>query len=129
MGNGGSASTIRSYRDLVAWQRGFALGVAVFECTKSFPEQERFGLVSQLRRGAVSIASNIAEGYGRGRRGEYSRFLKIARGSLFEVETQLMFAREFGYLGEEQLGALQGRINETARVLSGLIGSVEGDDH
>lgn len=127
MGIGTPSSSIRSYRDLVAWQRAFALGVAVYRATRSFPDAERFGLTSQIRRSAISIASNIAEGYGRGSRAEYLRFLKIGRGSLFEVETQVAFALEFQYISAELADELQELINNTARVLSGLIASMEGD--
>ena len=115
------AKQIKSYRDLVAWQKAFELGLAVFNATKLFPSEERFGLTSQLRRGAVSIASNIAEGYGRASRTDYLRFLKVARGSLYELETQLLFAREFGYLKSERLRMIQSTADECSRVLGGLI--------
>ncbi len=127
MGNGGEASSneIRSYRDLVAWQRAFGLGLAVYEATRSMPESERFGLINQLRRGAVSIASNIAEGYGRGSRVDYARFLKVARGALFELETQILFAAELKFITQGQRKAITDRIDDTARVLSGLIKSLD----
>jgi four helix bundle protein len=127
MGNGSEERSIRSYRDLVAWQRAFALGVSVHRLTRTFPDHERYGLTSQLRRGGVSIASNIAEGYGRGSRQDYVRFLKIARGALFEVETQLLFSTEFEYVKKDQLETVTQQVNDTARVLSGLISSLEGD--
>jgi four helix bundle protein len=127
MGNGPEHPEIRSYRDLVAWQRAFALGVSVYRLTRAFPDHERFGLISQLRRGGVSVASNIAEGYGRGSRADYVRFLKVARGALFEVETQLLFARELEYASHEQLEPVTKQVNDTARVLSGLITSLDGE--
>lgn len=115
------AKQIKSYRDLVAWQKAFELGLAVYGATKSFPAEERFGLTSQLRRGAISVASNIAEGYGRASRTDYVRFLKVARGALYELETQLLFAKEFGYLKPERLRSIQSTADECSRVLGGLI--------
>ena len=126
MGNS-NPNAIRSYRDLVAWQRAYSLGLAIYRATKPFPVDERFGLTSQLRRSGVSIASNIAEGYGRGNTNEYVRFLKIARGSLYEVETQLLFAQDLEYLDATEFQALSSTLNETARVLSGLIAKLEQD--
>ena len=110
---------------MLAWQRGMDLVDAVYHVTRSFPDHERFGLTSQLRRAAVSVPSNIAEGYGRGAQQEYLRFLRIARGSLFEVETQCLVGARLGYVNEELGGSLQEQINAVAKVLSGLIGSLE----
>ena len=87
---------VKSYRDLAVWQRGIQLSVAIYELTKDFPRDEVYGLTSQLRRAAVSVPSNIAEGYGRGTRGEYRNFTGMARGSTLEVQTQLIIARELG---------------------------------
>lgn len=123
MGNG--TETIRSYRDLLVWQRAMDLVTSVYELTSKFPDQEKFGLVSQLRRAAVSIPSNVAEGYGRGRPQEYLRFLKISRGSLCEVETQLLLSQRLGYVNQQKGGSLQEQIDAVAKVLSGLIGSME----
>jgi four helix bundle protein len=88
----------KSFRDLDVWKRSMELAVEVYKLTATFPDSERFGLVSQLRRAAVSIPSNIAEGSGRATKGEYLQFLGHARGSAFEVETQLELTRilEFG---------------------------------
>ncbi len=115
------AKQIKSYRDLVAWQKAFEVGLAVYGATKSFPADERFGLTSQLRRGAVAVASNIAEGYGRASRSDYLRFLKIARGALYEIETQLLFAKELGYMKQDRLNKLGPIVDECGRVLGGLI--------
>jgi four helix bundle protein len=90
----------KSFRDLDVWQRAMELAVEVYKLTVTFPDSERFGIVSQLRRAAVSIPSNIAEGSGRATKGEYLQFLGHARGSAFEVETQLELARILG-LGKE----------------------------
>jgi four helix bundle protein len=116
---------IKSYRDLVAWQKSFALGIAVYRLTKQLPEAERFGLISQLRRGAVSIASNIAEGYGRQSTSDYVRFLRVARGCLYELDTQLLFAIELGYVDAGECAPLQEQANECGRILAGLIRSLE----
>ena len=86
------------FKGLDAWQSAMRLALDVYEATAGFPETERFGLVSQLRRSSVSVPSNIAEGYERGSRQDYRRFLRVALGSLAEVETQLLLARELGYL-------------------------------
>ena len=84
---------IRSYRDLVVWQKAMELVAEIYQRTRAFPMDEMFGLVSQMRRAAVSIPSNIAEGYGRASTGEYKQFLGHARGSLWEVETQILIAK------------------------------------
>lgn len=81
-----------SFKDLVVWQRAVELSLAIYKLTTSFPTSEQFGLTSQLRRASVSIASNIAEGYGKSTKGEYLVFLGHARGSIFEVQTQLVIA-------------------------------------
>lgn len=81
-----------SFKDLIVWQRAVEMSVAVYELTAGFPEVERFGLTNQLRRAAVSVASNIAEGYGRSTKGEYVLFLGHARGSVSEVQTQLVIS-------------------------------------
>lgn len=89
------------------------------------PDHERFGLVSQLRRGAVSVASNIAEGYGRQSTMDYIRFLRMARGSLYELETQMLFATEFGYVDQVSCGEVLAQLSECGRLLAGLIRSLE----
>ena len=112
-----------SYRDLKAWQKSMDLVFRIYEATRRFPKEEMYGLTSQLRRAAVSIPSNIAEGKGRSTDRELALFLSHARGSVHEVETQLLIARHLGYLTKseaEELGALSG---ELARVLNGLIRS------
>ena len=121
-------TTIRSHRDLVAWQKALEFGLLVYKATAEFPEHERFGLTSQLRRAAVSVSSNIAEGYGRASTSDYLRFLRIARGSLFEIDTQLMFAVRLGYMSESSHGEALERCRESGRVLAGLIRAVEESD-
>ena len=116
---------IDSYRDLIAWQRAFDLGLKAYRVTELFPDRERFGLTIQVRRSAVSVASNIAEGYGRGSTADYVRFLKVARGSLYELDTQLNFAIGLRYLDDSSHGEVKELLDETERVLAGLIRSLE----
>jgi four helix bundle protein len=118
-------SEIRSHRDLVAWQKAVELGLELYALTRDFPDAERFGLVSQLRRAGVSVASNIAEGYGRGTTADYIRFLRAARGSLYEIDTQVLFAARLGYLKETDRDSLTERVNECGRILAALIRSLE----
>ena len=100
------------------------LAEAVYELTKLFPRDELYGLTSQLRRASVSIASNIAEGYGRVTKGEYIQFLGHARGSISEVETQLIIARKLGFGTEANLEAAQHLCADVSRLLGGLIKSL-----
>jgi four helix bundle protein len=88
---------IESYKELHVWQRAIELSIAIYKLTAGFPREEIYGLSNQVRRASVSIPSNIAEGYGRGSRGEYKQFLCIARGSNLELQTQLVIARELKY--------------------------------
>jgi len=87
----------KSYKDLLVWQRAIQMTLAIYKLSATFPREEVYGLTSQVRRAAVSVASNIAEGYGRGTRGEYKQFLGMARGSICEVQTQLFIVQELGY--------------------------------
>lgn len=116
---------IQSHRDLVAWQKAVELGLQVYDATKNFPSDERFGLVSQLRRGGVSVASNIAEGYGRASTSDYLRFLRVARGALFEVDTQLIFAVRLSFIETAKYAELEAKCKECGRILAGLIRSIE----
>jgi four helix bundle protein len=106
-----------SFKDLVVWQRAVQLGVAIYKLTSTFPSAERFGLTSQLRRASVSIASNIAEGYGKSTRGEYVFFLGHARGSNGEVQTQLVFAQALGFGSQDSLREAESLSNEVGRML------------
>jgi len=117
-------SEIRSYRDLIAWQKGILLCKGIYQVTATFPDNERFGLISQLRRAAVSVPSNIAEGYGRRRTQDYLRFLDVARGSLAEVDTQLILSRELGFGSAAELQSCHQAVNELERILAGLSRSI-----
>jgi four helix bundle protein len=89
-----------TYRDLLAWQKAKDLAVRVYKATETFPKSEQFGITSQIRRAAVSVASNIAEGQGRGSKPDFVKFLCVARGSLLELQTQLEIAKELEFVGE-----------------------------
>jgi len=102
-----------------------ALVTSVYACTEGFPSRETFGLANQLRRAAVSVPSNIAEGKGRRSRREYVHFLYLARGSLFETETQLEIARNLGYLADDEIAGLRDQLSGVARVLNGLIQAIQ----
>jgi len=113
-----------TYKDLEAWQCAMALVLDVYRSTAKFPREEMFGLTSRLRRAAVSVASNIAEGKGRFSDREFSQFLAIARGSVFEIETQIAIAFDLGFLAEAQTQGLAKRCAEVGKLLNGLIRSV-----
>lgn len=114
----------RSYRDLVAWQKSMDLVTAIYRATAAFPKDELFGITSQLRRAAVSIPSNIAEGQGRLGGREFRFFLGQARGSLMEVETQLQISANLGYLEKEQTRRLLQSCAEIGRVVNGLLAAI-----
>jgi four helix bundle protein len=114
----------RSYKDLFAWQKSMDLVTAIYRTTAGFPKDDLFGLTSQLRRAAVSIPSNIAEGQGRLSEKEFRHFPGQARGSLMEVETQLQIAENLSYLPKEQTAAPMQSCAEVGRILNGLIASV-----
>ena len=112
--------SMRGHRDLVAWQKAMELVTEIYRTTRNFPREEQCGLVSQLRRAAVSIPSNIAEGYGRNSRNEFHHFVGQARGSLAEVETQIEIAKNLDYVSQESCPELLSRVDEVGRVLTGL---------
>ena len=101
-----------------------ALVLSVYRCTQAFPKIETYGLTSQLRRAAVSVPSNIAEGQARLSTGEFKQFLGNARGSLIEVETQILIARDLGYLDQNQSDCLIRDTAEVGRILNGLLASL-----
>lgn len=112
------------YRDLIAWQKAMVLVRSVYEVTKSWPQQEQFGLTHQVRRAAVSIPSNIAEGKGRTGIPEYSHHQSLAHGSLCELETQLLIAQDLGYVAKGQIDPVMNQTAEVGRILRGLIKSL-----
>ena len=115
----------RDYRKIVAWQRSHALTIVVYNFTKSFPQEERYAMVSQLRRAAYGVPSNIAEGSGRDTKRDYLRFLYMALGSLKETEYFLLLAHDLGYLSESDYSQATESINPAFAALHGLIKAVE----
>jgi four helix bundle protein len=118
------APEIRSFRDLIAWQKAMELCEQVYTLSQAFPAEERFGLTAQLRRAAVSVPSNIAEGYGRGQTRDYLRFLKVARGSLFEVQTQLLLAVRLKLASADSAGRCLDLAGDVDRIICALIRAV-----
>ncbi|MGZ3502049.1 MAG: four helix bundle protein [Gemmatimonadaceae bacterium] len=109
-----------SYRDLKVWNIGVQLTLEVYRITESFPRSERFGLTSQLRRAAVSVPCNIAEGHARSTRGEFRNFLSIARGSAIEVEVQLFLAEQIGYVQSPMLVKARDHCDAISRMITNL---------
>ena len=116
---------IESHRDLLVWQKSMDLVEAIYRITQKLPSHEQFGLISQLRRAAVSIPSNIAEGYGRQSSGSYRQFLSVSRGSLLEVETQIEICVRLGYLTEEDTSGVLAGITELGKMLTSLISKIK----
>jgi four helix bundle protein len=116
---------IKTFKDLKVWQKSYGLAVDIYKATMGFPKEERFGITSQMRRAAVSIPSNIAEGYARRYLRQYIQFLCVAYGSGAELETQLMLAKDLGYLKEEEFKVLIEKYYEVERMLMALIKSLE----
>lgn len=117
--------TVRSYKDLIAWQKALDLTTAIYVATRRFPKEETFGLASQLRRAAVSIPSNIAEGQSRYSAKEFGHFLTIALGSLNEAETQLLIAQKLGYLTPETVAILLKDASEVGKIIQGLAAALK----
>ena len=115
----------RSYRELIAWQMAMKFVTGIYAATQRFPAEERYGLTNQLRRAAVSVPSNIAEGQARFSQKEFHHFLSQARGSLVEIETQLLIASNLKYLQPAQATELLASAGELGRILNGLIGSIK----
>jgi four helix bundle protein len=114
-------SGIRSFRDLKVWQRSMDVAEQAYRLTRTFPNDERFGLSSQIRRAAASIPANIAEGHGRGTRASYASFLRIARGSLRELETHLILAARVEITPTGTTDKILADIDELGRMLHGLL--------
>ena len=118
-------SMLKNYKELKVSQRAYQLCLEIYKITKRFPKEERYGLTSQIRRAAVSVPSNIAEGYGRKTTSEYIRFLYIAYGSNCELETQILLSGDLGYIETGKLEILQEGIGEVERMLKALIKALE----
>jgi four helix bundle protein len=113
------------YEDLVAWQKAIEFVQRVYAITSNFPQEEMFGLKSQMRRSAVSVPSNVAEGQGRATRGEFLQFLGHARGSLYELETQILLASRLGYVNSAERDDSLAEAQHLGRILNGLISSLK----
>jgi four helix bundle protein len=116
---------LKNYKDLKVWQKSYQLSLVIYKTTKAFPKEERYSLTSQIRRAAVSVVSNIAEGYGRKTTPDYIRSLYVAYGSHCELETQILLAGDLVYITPEQLKNLLADIAEVERMLKALIKSLE----
>lgn len=112
---------ILSYRDLLIWQKSMDLIVDIYKVSAKFPKEEIYGLTAQIRRASISVPSNMAEGYGRRSTGDYKRFLNMALGSLFEVQTQLEVSKRLKYLGENEFEPLNELSYEIERMTNSLI--------
>jgi len=123
----GTQREIRDYKDLVVWQKGMRLAGLVYQLTQSFPAEEKFGLVSQMRRAAVSVPSNIAEGQARNTTGEFVQFVSHSEGSLAELDTQLRLSVELGLCGETAVKPIQELIVEEQKMLKSLRRSLKGE--
>ena len=112
---------IQKFTDLIVWQEGHKLVLLVYAITKKFPRSELFGLVSQMQRAAVSVTSNIAEGFGRHAYKERSHFYYIAQGSLTELKNQMLVARDIGYITEKEYSTIEAQADHAHRILQGFI--------
>jgi len=121
----GSSEMLKSFKELNVWQKSYDLCLKAYRITAKFPKDERFGLTSQIRRSAVSIPSNIAEGYGRKTTIDYIRMLYIANGSICELETQVLLSGDLGFIDIKDIGTAKANITEVERMLKALIKSVE----
>ena len=117
---GGEENMAQTFKELVTWQEAMKLVEMIYQHTRNFPKEEIYGLTSQIRRAAVSIPANIAEGNGRNSRKEYLRFLSIAKGSLAELETHLLIAERLNFLPKEALEQLNPQLESTGRLLTAL---------
>ena len=121
----GSSEMLKNYKELNVWQKSYELCLKIYKMTAKFPNEERYGLTSQIRRSAVSIPSNIAEGYGRKTTLDYIRMLYISYGSVCELETQILLAGDLGFIEKGEWGTAIKDIAEIERMLKSLIKSLE----
>lgn len=116
---------IRNFKDLKIWQKGIEIIKDVYTLTRHFPREELYGLTSQVRRSAISIPSNIAEGFKRYHNKEYSQFLHIALGSAAELETQLIIAKELGFITEDKLTDILEKLDHVSKMISSLLNKLK----
>jgi four helix bundle protein len=125
---GEAVARSKSYRELIVWQKSMALAQQAYTLTKGLPKSEAYGLLTQIRRAAVSVPSNIAEGHGRLTDSQFGHFLGNARGSLYEMETQIELAGNLGYIDKELVKGLLLQGGEVARLINGLVSALRRDD-
>ena len=113
--------TVESYKDLDVWKQTRALVKSVYNLSRKFPRDEQFGLINQLRRAVISVPSNIAEGCGRNYSKDSIQFFFIARGSLYEIETQLILSNDLQYISEEELRSITEQVTRCKKILNGFI--------
>ena len=116
---------VESFKDLIVWQKGISLVNDIYKVTKHFPKEELYCITSQIRRAAISIPTNIAEGWGRGTTRNYIQFLEIARGSLFELNTLIIISYNQEYINKEVCDDIENKLNEIGRMLNTLISKLE----
>jgi four helix bundle protein len=119
---------VQSFRDLIVWEKAILLCVAIYRLSKEFPREEVYGLTSQIRRSAVSVPSNIAEGHGRLTTGEYRQFLGIARGSTFELQTHIEIARSLGFANAQLLHEAESLSHEVGKMINGILSAITVKD-
>ncbi len=115
---------MQSYKELIVYQKGYKLALEIYQATQNYPKEEIYGVVSQMRRSAVSIPCNISEGYRRGHRKEYIQFLHMAHGSCSELETLISLSHDLGLISEQVYEELYGLQEEVSKLLNGLISSL-----
>jgi four helix bundle protein len=116
---------INTYKELTVWQKAMSLAKEIYFITQSFPEVEKFGLTQQLKRAAISVPSNIAEGWGRNSTGHFIQFLNISKGSICEIETQLIIAMELNYTTQEKINSALNLLIEISKMIKSLIDTLE----
>lgn len=116
---------MKTYKELIVWQKAVEFCTVIYKVTENFPKSEIYGLTSQIRRCAISIPSNIAEGQRRGHRAEFIQFLRISYGSAAELETQLLIAFKIGYLSEDDFNLLNSSLEEILKMLNKLISTIK----
>ncbi len=116
---------VESFKDLIVWQKGIELVNEIYKVTKLFPKEELYGLTSQMRRAAISVPTNVAEGWGRGTTKNYIQFLEISRGSLYELNTLIIISTNQEYLSSVKCAEIENIINEIGRILNAIISKLE----
>jgi len=111
---------MNKFKELKVWQKSIQLVTTIYSATSSFPKEEIYGITSQIRRCAISIPSNIAEGAGRGTKKDFSHFLDVAKGSSFELETQLIISKEIGFIHHNSFASILSELEEIQKMITGL---------